>query len=400
MTPTAALQLALAAGSGGAGVLGTLVALRTHAAARADRLALRLAREREAGLVEASRRLADAARGSVADVRAEIARAARRLVPAVDAVLLFEEQDGALLCVAASGSRTAYFVGTQIARDAAMLPARALVAGHRVTLADAGVQPLHPADVEAVAVPLSLDAGRACVLVAAANVPLDAAAVDRIAALADHASPAYLIALDRAVDRHRAEYDGLTGLLGPRAFRQRLGGLLDAARRTPLLRLGLLFVDTDRFKDWNDSYGHAAGDALLREIARVLRGAARDEGDLVARNGGDEFCLVFTETGKAEAVERAEQLRARLAQLDLTHLRPRDAPDALRITASIGVAAYPVDANAASALLESADDAMYHSKRTGRDAVSYYGVDGRLVRLDADRSEARTAAGSPLGESC
>jgi diguanylate cyclase (GGDEF)-like protein len=382
MTPAAAFELAFVAGSCGFGIAGVLVALRTRAAARADRLALRLAREREAGFVEASRRLADAARGCVEDVQAEIARAARHLAPAIDAVLLFEERDGALTCVFAAGERTAYFAGARIARDdPGALPARAVAAGHRVTLADAGVRALHPADAAAVGVPLSLDTGRACVLVAAARATLDADAVDRIAALADHASPAYLIALERAIDRHRAEYDGLTGLLGPRAFRQRLGGLIDAARHAPLARLGLLFLDTDRFKAWNDSYGHAAGDALLREIARVLRGAARCAADLVARNGGDEFCLVFTETDKAAAIERAEELRARIVQLDLAHLRPAQADAAVRITASIGVAAYPADAGGASALLERADAAMYHSKQTGRDAVSYHGVDGRLVRL-------------------
>ena len=382
MTPAAAFEFAFAAGSCGAGIAGMLAALRTRTAARADRLALRLAREREAGFVEASRRLADAARGCVEDVQAEIARAARQLAPAIDAVLLFEERDGALTCVFAAGERTAYFAGARIARDdPAALPARAVAAGHRITLADAGVRPLHPADVAAVGVPLSLDAGRACVLVAAARAALDADAVDRIAALADHASPAYLIALERAIDRHRAEYDGLTGLLGPRAFRQRLGGLIDAARHAPLARLGLLFLDTDRFKAWNDSYGHAAGDALLREIARVLRGAAHCAADLVARNGGDEFCLVFTETDKAAAIERAEELRARIVRLDLAHLRPPQADAAVRITASIGVAAYPADAGGASALLERADAAMYHSKQTGRDAVSYHDVDGRLVRL-------------------
>jgi diguanylate cyclase (GGDEF)-like protein len=381
MTPSTALTAACAGGVV-AGLSGLAVALRTRVAARADRFALQSARERETSFVELSRRLADAARSCVDDVRAEIGRAVRRLVPAVDAVLLYDVRDGALRCVFADGARTAHFAGAACALDdPAALPARALAAGHRVTLADAGVAPLHPADAAAVAVPLALDGGRACVLIATARTPLPDDAVDRIAALADHASPAYLIALDRAVDRHRAEFDGLTGLLGPRAFRARLGALVEGARRAPRTQLGVLFVDTDRFKVWNDCYGHAAGDALLREIASVLRGAARWDGDLVARNGGDEFCLVFTQTGKADAVERAEALRARIAALDVAHLRPADAAHTVTITASIGVAAYPADGTSASALLEGADAAMYHSKRTGRDAVSYRALDGALVRL-------------------
>jgi diguanylate cyclase (GGDEF)-like protein len=381
MTPSAALAAACAGGLV-VGLTGFAVALRTCVAARADRLALRLARERETSFVESSRRLADAARSCVEDVRAEIACAVRRLVPTVDGVLLYDAREGALRCVFAEGARTAHFAGAACALDdPAALPARALAAGHRVTLADAGVARLHPADTAAVAVPLALDGGRACVLVATARATLPADAVDRIAALADHASPAYLIALDRALDRHRAEFDGLTGLLGPRAFRQRLGALVDAARHAPSTQLAVLFVDTDRFKVWNDCYGHAAGDALLREIAGVLRGAARWDGDLVARNGGDEFCLVFTQAGKADAVERAEHVRAGIAALDVAHLRPPEATHAVTITASIGVAAYPADGTSASALLEGADAAMYHSKRTGRDAVSYRGVDGALVRL-------------------
>ncbi|HTW83542.1 MAG TPA: GGDEF domain-containing protein [Candidatus Sulfotelmatobacter sp.] len=382
MAAAAALEIACA-GSLAVGLGGLFVALRTRAGGRADRLALRLAREREAGFVDAARRLADAARSCVDDVRAEIALAVRRLVPAIDAVLLFEAHEGELRCVFAAGERTAYFAGTALALDdATALPVLAYRAGHRVQLnGKTPPRPVHPSDAGAVAVPLALDGGRSCVLVASSRRPLDADAVDRVAALADHASPAYVIALDRAIDRHRAEYDALTGLLGPRALRQRLGALIEAARHAPLAQSALLFVDTDGFKAWNDRYGHAAGDALLRELARVLRGAARSDADLVARNGGDEFCLVFGESGKADAIERAEALRARIASLDLAHLRPAQAPEPVTITASIGVACFPADAATASALLENADAAMYHSKRGGRDAVSYYGVDGRLTRL-------------------
>jgi len=384
VTSAALLELGMVAGSlsvaGGAAVMVS----RSRAAARADRLALRLARASEAAFVDAARRLAIAARDSADAVRDEIVRAARVAAPAIDGVLVYEQHDGALRCIVAFGERFAYFTGSSVALDdAAALPARAIAAGHRVTLDDAFVHKLHPTDLAALAVPLALDAGRACVLVAAAQQPLDAAAVERLVALADQASPAYLIALDREHDRRSAEFDGLTGLLTPRAFRRRLNALVDRARFVGCARLALLFVDTDRFKQWNDRYGHAAGDTLLRELASVLRSATASEHDLVARNGGDEFCIVFTETDKATAIERAGELRRRIAALDLARLRPPDAPagDEPRITASIGVAAFPVDACSANDLLERADAAMYHSKQSGRDGVSYADAGRELVRL-------------------
>ncbi len=373
---TVAVALVLAA-------TGTVTALRTRALSRTDRLALRLAHAREKAFVEAARRLADAARVSVGAVRDEVTRAARTIAPEIDGVLFYEEHDGALACVYAAGTRVEYFAGTHVSLDDVdALPVRARAAGHRVTLADPAARPVHPADAAALAVPLALDAGRICILAVAARAALDADSYDRLVTLADQASPAYLIALDREDDRRRAEYDGLTGLLTPRAFRQRLGLLIERARPFASARLALLFVDTDRFKQWNDTYGHASGDALLRELACLLRDAARHENDLVARNGGDEFCLVFTDTDKASAIERAETLRRRIAAAGFADLRTAGTPPEVPISASIGVAAFPLDADSASDLLERADAAMYHSKQTGRDGVSYVGVDGTLVRLE------------------
>ncbi|HEV3089729.1 MAG TPA: GGDEF domain-containing protein [Candidatus Elarobacter sp.] len=313
----------------------------------------------------------------------------RAAAAAVDGVLLYEEQDGALRCVTAAGDRFSYFAGSCIALDnASSLPARAFSARHRITVGveecrGAAIRPMHPGDAAAVAVPLAVDAELACVLVAASQCAIDCETADRIVALAEHAAPAYLIALDRERDRRRAEYDGLTGLLTPRALRQRLAQLVDCARFRPSARIALLFADTDHFKRWNDAYGHAAGDALLRELATVLRSSASSERDLVARNGGDEFCIVFTETGKAAAIERAEALRRHIAALDLRALRPPTAAVEIQISASIGVAAFPPDAASANALLEVADAAMYHSKRTGRDGVAYRDAAGVFTRFSA-----------------
>jgi diguanylate cyclase (GGDEF)-like protein len=362
---TAGVVVSLAVGAGSAAG-----ALRQRAAARAAGIALRRERERQATFAGAALRLTAAARDSVGAVRAEIAAAVRACVPAADGALIYDERDGALCCAAAFGERFAYYAGTAVALDdPTALAACALRAGHRVALG-AGNRAAHPADVAACAFPLSHESGRRSILVVAAQRALHDDDLDRLAALTEHAAPAYSIALDREQDRHDAEYDGLTGLLTPRAFRRSLSALIDAARFAPATCLALLFIDTDHFKRWNDRFGHAAGDVLLRELANVLRTAVAC-GDLVGRNGGDEFCVVFTETDKSTAIERAEKLRRRIAALDVRTPLPSRTPGAVPITASIGVASYPADASSARDLLERADAAMYHSKAAGRNGVSY-----------------------------
>jgi diguanylate cyclase (GGDEF)-like protein len=100
--------------------------------------------------------------------------------------------------------------------------------------------------------------------------------------------------------------------------------------------------------------------------------------------GGDEFCVVFADAEKSRAVERAERLRASIAEADFSGLHAHGSgAEEVKIRASIGVACFPVDAQSPSALLEKADEAMYHSKKTARDGVSFCSVDGALVRADS-----------------
>jgi len=358
-------------------------ALRARAALHSERLASRLVREREATMLAAAHAFTAAAAGAPADVRAAVDRAIRAFAPAIDAVAIFEERDGALCCVAASGPRVTYFAGSRLALDdPRAIAARALVRGHRVTRAtERDVVPLHPSDAFSLAVPLSLARGLRGVVVAGATVAVTPEALEPIVQACTLAAPAYAIALEREADRARAEFDGLTGLLTPRAFRERFSALAERCRFDPRGRLALLFIDIDHFKAWNDTYGHASGDALLRAIAAQLRDAARDDDDLVARNGGDEFCLAFPAMDKAVAIERAAALCEAIARADRRPLRPAGATAAVAISASIGVAAYPADAGDASALLEAADAAMYASKRSGRDRVSYRTVAGPIGAL-------------------
>jgi len=386
-------ELLVAGGALALAVVAGLGWLRARTRLRYERLAARLGAERQAAFVEAVRRLGLAARTSVAAVREELDRGIRSVAPAVDCILIFDEEDGALTCSAASGARVAYFRGARIARnDGRTLPSAALARGHRATLGEGEVAGFHPADAAAVAVPLPRDDGQCSVVYAAAPCAVDPHALEALVALADHAGFAYALAHEREADRRRAEYDALTGLLAPRVLRERLGALLERARFAPLARIALLFVDTDRFKLWNDNYGHASGDALLRALAATMR-AACGPADLVARNGGDEFCIVLADTEKSRALERAEALRRAIETLAVDHLRPAGAVDRVAVSASIGVAAYPAEASTASELLERADEAMYHSKRSGRNAVAYFDAGGAPALLPAAATSTRGRIG-------
>jgi diguanylate cyclase (GGDEF)-like protein len=380
----------VAAGSLAFGLAGVAAAWTVRVRLRGLRAALQEAIDRERRFVVAARALSSAAGVSVEAVREEMDRAVRAVAPGIDIVLFFEEHDAQLVCVAAYGERAAFFSVTRLALDdGASLIVAALQRGHRVATLDAPQsQVLHPGDVFAAAIPLVLDAGRRCVLYVGSPVAGSTGLADRIVQLVDQAAPAYRIALERADDRARAEFDGLTGLLTARAFRAQLAAMIERARYAPLARVGVLFIDTDRFKQWNDNYGHASGDALLRELAVLLRASATDPADLVARNGGDEFCVVFPDTEKSRAIERAERLRASIAEADFRGLHAPDSTrEEVKISASIGVACFPVDAQSPEELLEKADEAMYHSKKTGRNGVSFFGVDAALVRGDGAAQE-------------
>lgn len=157
--------------------------------------------------------------------------------------------------------------------------------------------------------------------------------------------------------------DGLTGLHNRRYMETHLGSLVEqaAARGKPL---SVLILDIDFFKSINDSYGHEAGDDVLREFALRVRKSIRGI-DLACRYGGEEFVIVMPETDMAVASMVAERLRRRIAgePFPINHAQP------VQVTISIGLAALAgLDDNAA-AILRRADQALYRAKRDGRNRV-------------------------------
>lgn len=278
-----------------------------------------------------------------------------------DAVLAFVPDGNELQCTYASGSRAQFFAALRLRRDCdRSLPAIAARLGHRVEL-ESSSSPLIPTDAAALAAPMN-DAGSplAVVYVSSANSALRRAG-DLVEAI-EHAAVPYALALEREAHERRALYDGLTGLLTPRAFRERLQSEIEDARAKAAVPLGLWFVDTDRFKEINDALGHAAGDRILQIVARSLSAALVD-GEAAARNGGDEFCALLRGTPKIASIQRAQRFR------DV--MRAADCGIGKAVTVSVGVAGYPDDALDAASLLEAADAAMYHSKRSGRDCVAF-----------------------------
>ncbi len=161
-----------------------------------------------------------------------------------------------------------------------------------------------------------------------------------------------------------AEHDPLTGLANRLAFARDVDHMLERARRSALL-VQILFLDLDGFKPVNDQHGHAVGDRVLKLVADRLRGAINPD-QLVARVGGDEFVVALTTSRDdvAAGALAAEQLAAAISAP--IELRGRT----LHLSASIGIAAYPVDGADADTVLCAADAQMYMVKKQGKGGIA------------------------------
>jgi diguanylate cyclase (GGDEF)-like protein len=176
--------------------------------------------------------------------------------------------------------------------------------------------------------------------------------------------------------------DVLTGLFNRRHFDERL--IEEIGRHS---RYGgsfsLILFDLDHFKNYNDTYGHGAGDELLRQVGRTAKGVVRNV-DLVFRYGGDEFAVLLPQTPPDHAYAVGERLRNRLAM----EMQAKSTG----VNVSLGIASWPADGMTPSDIVRAADKALYHVKRAGGNAVSLFSeissslVDYPVVRRDDDKA--------------
>ena len=168
----------------------------------------------------------------------------------------------------------------------------------------------------------------------------------------------------RASLQQAAHYDPLTNLLNRRSFNELFAEKLHNHAQQQQ-SLALMFLDIDHFKRINDSLGHDAGDQLLKEVAERIRQTLREQ-DVVARFGGDEFCILVSLNRIEEAKALARRIMARMKK-PITVARHQ-----MVMTTSIGIALYPRDGESCEELLKHADLALYQSKGSGRNAVHFF----------------------------
>lgn len=157
-----------------------------------------------------------------------------------------------------------------------------------------------------------------------------------------------------------ASTDGLTGLKNHRTFKELLINHYQLSRRSNL-PLSVVLLDVDRFKQFNDTYGHQAGDDVLRSVGRILSETARTT-DIVARYGGEEFVLILPGSDKGAALEAAERFRKALEQATWTYRE---------VTASFGISTIQPATESPEQLVKLADGALYRSKANGRNCVTH-----------------------------
>ncbi|MEO7711488.1 MAG: sensor domain-containing diguanylate cyclase [Gemmatimonadaceae bacterium] len=165
------------------------------------------------------------------------------------------------------------------------------------------------------------------------------------------------------VDR-RSRTDALTGLFNRMHFGEQLQRTLADADRSGQA-VSLVLVDIDHFKRVNDTWGHEAGDAVLKHVARILQEGVRSE-DVCVRYGGEEIAMLLAHTDTAHAVEIAERLRGRIEATVVRH-----AGAEISVTASFGVATYPESVTGRDRLFPGADKALYIAKNDGRNCVRW-----------------------------
>lgn len=179
--------------------------------------------------------------------------------------------------------------------------------------------------------------------------------------------------------KNQSTKDALTGLLNRRGLEESLDLELRRGARADQ-PVGVVMFDLDHFKVFNDSYGHEAGDSVLRELGAFVLRSIRAE-DVACRFGGEEFVLILPGATAAGAQSRAERLRSKVRELTVLH----QGKSMGVVTISAGVAAFPVYGLSVTEVLAAADSALYKAKKDGRD---------RVVVATPGRFESKAAAAS------
>ncbi len=160
--------------------------------------------------------------------------------------------------------------------------------------------------------------------------------------------------------------DGLTNLYNHRYFHDRMVEEFNRCKRYGL-SVSCVLMDIDFFKKINDTYGHQAGDEILRKLAEIILASIRDV-DIAARYGGEEFALILPHTSIENAVKFSERLRSSVAETDFQF-----DGNSIKVTVSLGVAAFPVnDPKTHTDIIRFADEALYTAKTSGRNRVEMY----------------------------
>lgn len=178
--------------------------------------------------------------------------------------------------------------------------------------------------------------------------------------------------------RYQSIRDPLTGLFNRRYLEESLELECSRAERSRV-PIGVVMLDVDHFKRFNDTFGHEAGDVVLKQIGEILSRSVR-QGDLACRFGGEEFVLVLPETDAAEALEVAERVRLSVQRLDVSYRNQSLG----KLTVSLGVATYPAAGRAPAELIDAADQALYAAKNGGRDRVEVFPANEPMMSSAAE----------------
>lgn len=162
---------------------------------------------------------------------------------------------------------------------------------------------------------------------------------------------------------HLTKIDALTGVYNRRHLSEKIENEISRNNRY-CANISVMMVDLDHFKNINDTYGHAAGDQILKIVSKLFKHSIR-ETDMVARYGGEEFCIILVETPLDEAMFVAEKIRAIIEEATL----PMGDNQVIDVTCSIGVAQYHRSMRNSETLIAKADEALYRAKREGRNRV-------------------------------